>query len=336
MSRASDEGVGTVVARRPRIHLPLQACLRLQPRPRLCVLIFHRVLAEADPLRPSEPTAAEFESRMRWVRDNFDVIPLIEAVQAIRAGRLRRRSLAITFDDGYADNCTVAAPILAGLGLPATFFVATAFLDGGRMFNDTVIEAVRRVRGDMLDLSDLGIGLHRIASPADRRGAISAILEGVKYLPQEIREMKVAAVAERCGGDLPDDLMMRSDQVASLHKAGMAIGGHTQSHPILKEVGLDAARREIEAGKVRLEEIIGSPVRLFAYPNGHPGRDYGPEHVKLVRESGFDGAVSTAWGAAGVGADLFQVPRFTPWDRDDWRYGLRMTRNLVTWRYASA
>jgi len=319
-----------------RVHFPLQAWLRMQLHPRLCVLIFHRVLGEADPLRPNEPTAAEFESRMRWVRDNFDVIPLHEAIEAVRKGRVRRRSLAITFDDGYADNQEIAAPILSGLGLHATFFVATAFLDGGRMFNDTVIEAVRRARGEALDLSEIELGRHRTTTAQERRVAIGAILDKVKYLPPGARDRKVAAIAERCGATLPDDLMMRSDQVAALHARGMEIGAHTRSHPILAEVDAATARGEIEAGRDCLEGIIGSRVRLFAYPNGRPVRDYKAEHVALVRSMGFDGAVSTAWGAARNGADPFQIPRFTPWDRDDWRYGLRMTRTLASRRYASA
>src|SRR5262245_19841153 len=115
--------------------LMLQFLLRLARTPRLSVLAYHRVLPAPDPLRPSEPTAAEFEQRMRWVKANFNVLPLTEAVGALREGRLPERALSITFDDGYADNHDIELPILARLGLPATFFVATGFLDGGCMFN---------------------------------------------------------------------------------------------------------------------------------------------------------------------------------------------------------
>ena len=73
----------------------------------------------------------------------------------LQQGRLPPRALAITFDDGYADNRTVAAPLLERHGLPCTFFVATGFLDGGRMWNDTLIETVRRAPGQTLDLRDL-------------------------------------------------------------------------------------------------------------------------------------------------------------------------------------
>ena len=68
---------------------------------------------------------------------------------------------------------------------------------------------------------------------------------------------------------------------------------------------------------------------LFAYPNGKPGEDYLPRDVALVRELGFDAAVSTAWGASGHGSDPFQLQRFTPWDRTKARFGLRLLRNLM-------
>ena len=303
---------------------------------RLSVLIFHRVLAAADPLRPGEPTAAEFEAKLRWVKARFNVIPLSEAARGMKTGALPERPLAITFDDGYADNHELALPILAKLGLSATFFVAAGFLDGGRMFNDTVIETLRQARGEVLDLSDLGLGTHAISSGSERGAAVAAILEQLKYLPSKERDVAAGTIAERAGASLPTNLMMTAAQVAALHSAGMEIGGHTVSHPILKEIDMATARREIDDGRKRLESIVGGRVRLFAYPNGRPGRDYQAEHVKLVRELGFEAAVSSAWGAAKPGADPFQIPRFTPWDRLGWRFGLRLARNLMSDAYARA
>jgi hypothetical protein len=90
------------------------------------------------------------------------------------------------------------------------------------------------------------------------------------------------------------------------------------------------------AGRAKLEEITGAPVRLFAYPNGRPLRDYRPEHAALARELGFEAAVSSAWGAARPGDDLYQIPRFTPWDRPNWRFGLRLATNRLSRDYARA
>src|SRR5512147_2526205 len=156
--------------------LPLSLISPAGPTARLSILIFHRVLPKHDPLNPDEPDAAEFEQRLRWVKSWFHVLPLGEAVGRLRDGRLPARALSITFDDGYADNEEVAAPILERLGLSATFFIATGYLDGGCMWNDRVIEALRRHRGDALDLRDEGLGLHRTSTPAERRAALLALI----------------------------------------------------------------------------------------------------------------------------------------------------------------
>jgi peptidoglycan/xylan/chitin deacetylase (PgdA/CDA1 family) len=314
----------------------LQVGLQLLPVPRLNVLIFHRVLRQSDPLRPAEPTVDEFEARMRWVSANFDVLPFSEAVKALAAGRLSRRALSITFDDGYADNHDLALPALKKAGLTATFFVATGYLDGGCMFNDAVIEAVRKAPGHALDLSPFGMDRYPLTSDDERRAAIARILETLKYLPQSKRQAQVERICESAGAAPPRNLMMTSGQVAALHRAGMEIGAHTVSHPILAKIGIDEARNEITRGRGQLEEIIGARVGLFAYPNGRPRRDYEGEHVALVRRLGFDAAVSTAWGAARAGCDMFQIPRFTPWDRSDLGFALRLLRNALKADYEMA
>ncbi|TMH02351.1 MAG: hypothetical protein E6H67_15150, partial [Betaproteobacteria bacterium] len=81
-------------------------------RGRLTILIFHRVHERPDTLFPNEIHADVFRERMRWIRSSFNVLPLDDAVTALAQGNIPARALAITFDDGYADNFTVALPIL--------------------------------------------------------------------------------------------------------------------------------------------------------------------------------------------------------------------------------
>jgi peptidoglycan/xylan/chitin deacetylase (PgdA/CDA1 family) len=114
-----------------------------------------------------------------------------------------------------------------------------------------------------------------------------------------------------------------------MHNSGMEIGGHTASHPILTQMENSAACTDIATGKEMLEDIIRAPVRVFAYPNGKPGRDYLPDHVRMVKKLGFDAAVSTAHGAARKDSDLHQLPRFTPWDQRPMRFALLMARNML-------
>lgn len=295
----------------------------------LSILIYHRVLAEPDPLFPGEVDRAEFDRQLGLVKSMFQVIPLIDAVHHLRAGTLPPRAACITFDDGYADNAEEALPLLQKHGLSATFFVATGFLNGGRMWNDTVIELVRRTPKTSIDASSLGLGVHPTSTIPERRAAIGALIGQLKYLELDERLAQVGRLAALADCALPDNLMMRSDQVRALRQGGMDIGAHTVHHPILATLSRDQARREIENGKRALEDIIGEPVRLFAYPNGKPGTDYRAEHVEIVRELGFEAAVSTAWGASPGKVDLFQLPRFTPWDKDRLRFTLRMARNLT-------
>ena len=320
---------------RPRDPL-LQLLLRLPSGPRLSVLGYHRVLPAPDPLRPGEPTFAEFEQRMHWVKRNFNVLALADAVRALREDRLPARALSITFDDGYADNYELALPVLDRLGLPATFFVSTGYLDGGAMFNDVVTEAVRGARVPCLDLDDLGLGAHPVVREDERVTAIERILARLRYREPERRHEVALEVAQRAQTRVPSSLMMSSTQVAALHRAGMEIGAHTVTHPILACVPPRRARAEMADSRARLEEITGARVCLFAYPNGKPLRDYGPEHVAMAREAGFAAAVSTAAGAARPGDDVMQIPRFTPWDRGNWRFGLRLAHNRTGRTYASA
>ncbi|KON82471.2 polysaccharide deacetylase family protein [Azoarcus sp. PA01] len=299
------------------------------PRGKLSVLIFHRVRPRFDPRVPRALHAEEFDRLLGWVKGSFNVLPPDEAVERLRCGDLPTRAMAITFDDGYADNAEVALPILLRHRLSAAFFIATDFLDGGAMWNDAISTAVRECELAELDLAELDLGVHRLDSPERRRAVIARLLSRVKYLPRMQREETVSAIRERCGVRATPELMMRSEQVRALRAAGMTVGGHTCSHPILSSISLSEARREIEDGKARLEAILGERVKLFAYPNGKPGKDYTDEHVQLVRQAGFEGAFSTGWGVSGAGADLFQLPRFTPWDRSPNGFVFRLIRNLV-------
>lgn len=298
-------------------------------RSRLTILIYHRVRPQPDPLFPGETDSIRFDHELAVVSRLFNVIPLADAVGMLRKGTLPARPACITFDDGYADNAEVAVPLLRAHRLPATFFISTGFLNGGRMWNDTIIESVRRAEGDVLDLAPAGLGRWPIDTHDDKRRAISALIGQLKYLKPERRAEQCAAIQQLSNASLPDDLMLRTQQLREMLDAGMGIGAHTVNHPILARMSAEAAQREIADGRDALEAIAGSPITLFAYPNGKPGIDYGADHVSMVRALGFRAAVSTGWGAATMGADVFQLPRFTPWDRTPARMAVRFMRNLL-------
>ncbi len=315
----------------PLLRRTLTALAPAGPAGKLSIAIFHRVHARPDPLFPDEPDRQRFDELCRWLKAWFQVLPLDEAVRALREGRLPARALCISFDDGYADNHDQALPVLQAHGLSATFFIATGFIDGGRMWNDTVVECVRRCTQATLDVGDLGLeGLDRLdlGSTEARRLALSQLLSAAKYLPAARRDQVVASIARRAAADLPHDLMMNTAQVQAMAQGGMVIGAHTVSHPILAGLDDTSARAELATSRNQLQQWLQRDVPLFAYPNGKPGRDYLPRDVALVKELGFEAAVSTSPGANGVDAAIFELRRFTPWDQTRWRYGARLAMNL--------
>ena len=294
---------------------------------RLSILIFHRVHSVPDPLFPDEPDVARFEQIVLWLKEWFNVLPLDEAVVRLQQGNLPPRAAAITFDDGYADNFLCAHPILRKHGLPATFFIATGFLDGGRMWNDTIIESIRGVAVPEIDGKFLGLGVLPLKTLEEKRSTLARIIPAVKHLPTDQRADTVSRIAESCRANLPDDLMLSTQQLQQLRAEGAGIGAHTVTHPILAKLDNAVAKREIADSRDQLEEILGERVGLFAYPNGRLGNDYSPPHAGIVKSLGFDAAVATNWGTCSKASDIFQLPRFTPWDSSRWRFGLRMLMN---------
>lgn len=308
------------------------------PRSRLSVFYFHRVLAEPDPLLPDEPDARSFDMIVGWIASQFRILDPIEACDRLFDGSLPSRPAVITFDDGYRDNCTVALPILQRHGVKAAFFVATGFLQGGMMFNDRVIEAIRRASGGSVSVPGANGSATSelpLRDAADRRAAIDAVLRAIKHLPPEERLGRVEAlerdtsVASPVGLQPGEPMMMTPDQVAALRRAGMTVGGHTRTHPILLSLPDAEARAEISGGLDDLAGILGERPSIFAYPNGKPGGDFDARHAAMVENAGCRYAFTTRPGAADRQTSPLEIPRFTPWDRAPTKFRVRALRNII-------
>lgn len=191
------------------------------------------------------------------------------------------------------------------------------------MWNDEVIDAVRNAPNGEMDLKEFGLGAYKLSDTLSRIKCYEDLLGQLKYL-EHVQRSEVAREISRMGTLAePSSLMMTRNQVRALHSSGAEIGAHTHTHPILELLDDTKASDEIEAGKLELESIISDTVTVFAYPNGTLGRDCSARHGEMVRKLGFEAAVSTEQRFANAKADIFFLPRFTPWDRTAQRFATR-------------
>ncbi len=282
--------------------------------PTFPILSYHRVNDEGDPFFPSLSTEV-FERQMAFVARAYIVLTVEELVERMRHRTLPRNALAITFDDGYRDNFTHAAPILARHGLPATVFVVTGALAGGEpLWFDRLALSFKHTRADTWsapwgETMPLGTQAQRLA----------ALWRALSHLKRQANGERQRSFEETLGtlgaGDerLLKNLMLGWDDVQALAGLGVTIGAHTVTHPVLSQLPAVEARAEIVESARMIEAACGRRPRAFAYPNGR-FEDYGPAVAALVREAGFSCAVTTTFGVNTVSTPPYELRRGGPWE----------------------
>ena len=247
--------------------------------------------------------ARRFERMLRYLRNQFDIVPLPEIVDRAAAGGANlRRKVALTFDDGLRSNIDIAYPILKRLGIPATFFICPGLVERHAwLWNH---EARQR--------------LHRLAPPQRRDiggvlgcdAEVEAIIDRMKTLgPAARREAE-----QRIRAATPDFSPTPAEQhefdlagwneLRHLDPAIITIGAHTMTHPILPTLEAAEIVREVIDSRAALERKLGREVDLFAYPNG----DVNAQTLECVRGH-FRAAVSVEQGTVAAGTDLHFLPR---------------------------
>jgi peptidoglycan/xylan/chitin deacetylase (PgdA/CDA1 family) len=280
------------------------------------VLLYHRIIdVERDPYRLAV-RPAHFAEHCRILRKLCEVVPL---------GNLDRslRQVVITFDDGYADNAHQARSILSAAGLPATFFITIGRLEQSKeVWWDRLEQILLECKSDAesieIDLGDRPIWAD-IRSARARERAHEALYWRLLPLPPSAIEAALDVIEQRLGVSSTYrgiNRWMSLDELRDLASCeGMDIGAHTLTHPFLSKLPAAEQWREIDGSRQHLQELLGIPVNLFAYPYG--GQDaFDARTAMMVRDAGYTAACTTTGGLTGAETDVYQIPRNVVGDWD--------------------
>jgi len=250
-----------------------------------------------------------FAEHLEHLRALRSAIPLRNAAEEGDSG-----GVAITFDDGYADNATLAAPMVAEAGLPATWFITAGRLGRRRFWWDRLAEGLLGPHGtpDSTDVEVAGRALWLdLRSTEARRTALFFLHRRLSALPPDAIEDAVDRILGRLGAPEPaaDNLTMTVDQLRVLADLPLQeVGAHTRTHLRLRGQDPELQREEILGSVADLVDLLDRPVDLFAYPFG--GRSaVGSLAPRLVAEAGCALAVSTDPGAVHDRSDRYRLPR---------------------------
>lgn len=292
----------------------LGALRAVRPSDRLAILRYHAICgpegyAYASPAICISPDA--FDAHLAYLAASYNVVSLPDAVKSIRNRRpLPPNAVAITFDDGYADNLA-AARALARYGLTATFYITAGCLADGQPFWPSelryLVAGIPEVR-TTLHVGDVRVELD-LGSNEGRSDAIGRLTKTFKAHPVPVRERLRDELRSKSTRFAMPRVMLTWDEVREMHALGMTIGSHTMTHPNLPNAGLAAARDELFGSRTRLEEEIGAPVTMFSYPNGGAERYLTPLVQQVVKEVGYEAATTSRNAFAGPGSDLYALER---------------------------
>lgn len=295
---------------------------------KVTIVQYHGVTASPGPFQGIENhkgkhlAAAKFLDQMRYLRTHYQVVPVEEIVSHLVANTLLPDCCAaITFDDGYRNNYSVAYPILRALNLPATIFVTTEFVSGNNpLWVDRIEYALNKTSRELLELDIPG---ERVAlslkSDRERVAAKEFLAAMLKRSSQGLRSRVVSQLEEKTertlGGrrdDQGDYASLTWDEVVEMQSSGLiTIGSHTVTHPILPRCASAEVEQELALSKALIENMLGRACGLFCYPNG----DFDAETKAAVGRAGYVGAASSMRGLNDGQTDPLALKRLGVPDR---------------------
>lgn len=329
--------------------------VRLWLSSRVVILAYHRVAdLPTDPQLLAVPPTA-FRDQAEILARCYQVIPLRMVPNVLRELPLHsRRYVALTFDDGYADNLHQAYPILRDYHLPATIFVAAGLVSQDREFWWDALEQLLLHPGILpprLTLTTptqtfswkLGNATNytheefqrdrawHIASsdrPTRRQELYDEIYHELRPLPPNERWQALADLAAQSGKSLicrDTHRVLTVDEVRQMADGeGIEIGAHTMGHPVLAMLDAAGQTQEMQQSKTVLESMLNHPVDSFSYPYGNYD-DYSTATAALARKIGFRYACANFEGLTSLDTDIFQLPRYIVrnWRKDVFHWHLQ-------------
>ncbi len=285
------------------------------------ILTYHGVLSKASDsyVNRNCVSAAMFDRQVRWLKKHYTVMPLSELVAAIRGEKpLPPYAAAITFDDGFLNNYSVALPILMKHNVPATIFLTTGYIgaNGAKLWTERVDSIIYSSTLPRLKVQMNGQPVEfDVSSQKARERASDRIRSYLKSQNPEEREKQIIALErqieqERNFIDEMDERykFMSWEDAKVLAESGMELGSHTVSHSILSTLATDKLREELQDSKITIEEKLQRDCPLFSYPNGTE-RDFSPRDQDMLRKLGYRAAFSQVYGFNPAGSNPYALKR---------------------------
>jgi peptidoglycan/xylan/chitin deacetylase (PgdA/CDA1 family) len=297
-------------------------------RPRAVVLVYHRVgERRLDPWRLMVDPEI-FAGQMETLARDWSPLSLAELVEGFGRRRLPERAVAVTFDDGYADNLEVAAPVLLEYGIPATLFVATDLIDsGGPPWWDELASLLLEPaelpptlmlssgNGNQWSIPSVAADEPRVAVSTQpweatlgtRLRAFYEVWLALRELDAPTRVEALEEIAEWANASRPSGRVLLTWEQLQEFAAlpGFELGAHTLTHPALPGCSPEDTRAEIARGADRVRARSGVEVDQFAYPFGTWSRRV----ARLVAELGFRAAYTTDGNAISWSSSPHALPR---------------------------
>jgi peptidoglycan/xylan/chitin deacetylase (PgdA/CDA1 family) len=281
----------------------------------LVVLSYHRPATSAGELDPGlvDVSPRELAVQLEILRHSATVVSLADVRRFFRGRRAPPNAVLVTFDDGYAD-VEAAVPLLRRSGVPATFFVPTAYPDAGRIFWwDRVWLTLRRTLRPSFALAypaRLTVFPSRSITAAAR-----AILDAVKRT-ERLDLPRLWEGLEQASGVTLDPAEERAlsarthlgwTAIKKLCDVGLDVASHSHDHLVLNALPPELAARDLLRSARALHDALGAPPAAVAYPVGYPLTG---AHRRLASAAGFELGFTNGTGLCALDrADPFNVPR---------------------------